>query len=497
MNLHPGVVKAFKRMGADELGIAELMASGDLPSPQRYLNVTLFDIRITGTGVSYRPTLDEYVFRRPEDYLTERFLKRCQGLQVIMNHPEKTLLNGDEFEARSVGSVMIPYIKGDDVWAIVKIYDDEAIDLLLSEQMSTSPAVLLDKDSFKTKIKLKDGAEVSLLVEGKVKLLDHIAICKKGVWDKGGEPEGIEQSNLRGDSVMAEDKVEDKKEDSAAKADDAVAKTMDMCLKGITDAMGKLDSLSGRMDAWDDEKKDAAAKADAAKADAAKADAAKADAAKKDAEDDEEEEDAPAERLAADKKKKDAAKKDAEEEEGKPGEDDEKADAARADAVEVRNLYRKLADQSKRLAELTDLVSKPLPDGLRKDLITAQSRADEVFTKFGAGMQAKPFMAGESVMDYRRRLAGELQKHSKKWEKLNLAKVDDEFFGTVETDIYADSVLAANSPQGMQPGRMTARTRDEGGHKITEYFGNDVHFTDAFTRAPRRIARIKDGRPAI
>jgi hypothetical protein len=485
MNLHPGVVKAFKRLGADELGIAELMVSGDLPSPQRYLNVTLFNIRITGTGVSYRPTLDEYVFRRPEEYLTERFLKRCQGLQVIMNHPEKTLLSGEEFEARSVGSVMLPYIKGDDVWAIVKIYDDEAIELLLSEQMSTSPAVLLDKDAFKTKIRLKGGEEVSLLVEGKARLLDHIAICKKGVWDKGGEPEGIEQANLRGDSVMADEKVEDKKEDSAAKADDAAAKTMDMCLKGIQDAMTKLDSLGGRMDAWDDEKK-----ADAAKADAAKADADKEDEEEKKDDADEEEEEASAERLAADKKKKDSAKKDAEEE-------DEKADAARADSATVKALTRQLELQGKRLAELTDLVSKPLPDGLRRDLITAQSRADEVFTKFGAGMQAKPFMAGESVMDYRRRLAGELQKHSSKWAKLNLAKVDDEFFGTVETEIYADSVVAANSPQGMQPGRMVPRTRDEGGHKITEYFGNGVHYIDAFSRAPRRIQRIKDGRPAI
>lgn len=487
MNLHPGVVKAFQRLGADELGIAELMVSGDLPSPQRYLNVTLFNIRITGTGVSYRPTLDEYVYRRPEEYLTERFLKRCQGLQVIMNHPEKTLLNGDEFEARSVGSVMLPYIKGDDVWAIVKIYDDEAIELLLSEQMSTSPAVLLDKDAFKTKIKLKGGEEVSLLVEGKARLLDHIAICKKGVWDKGGEPEGIEQANLRGDSVMADEKVEDKKEDSAAKADDATAKTMDMCLKGIQDAMTKLDSLGGRMDEWDDEKK---------KSDAAKADADKEDEKKDDAEEEgeEEEESSKAERLAADKKKKDAAKKDSSEE--KSGED-EKADAARADSATVKALTRQLELQGKRLAELTDLVSKPLPDGLRKDLINAQSRADEVFTKFGAGMQAKPFMAGESVMDYRRRLAGELQKHSSKWAKLNLAKVDDEFFGTVETDIYADSILAANSPQGMQPGRMTARTRDESGHKITEYFGNDVHYIDAFSRAPRRVQKIYDGRAAI
>jgi hypothetical protein len=36
---------------------------------------------------------------------------------------------------------------------------------------------------------LEDGSV--LLIEGKPSLLDHVAICELGVWDKGKDPEGI------------------------------------------------------------------------------------------------------------------------------------------------------------------------------------------------------------------------------------------------------------------------------------------------------------------
>jgi hypothetical protein len=84
---------------------------------------------------------------------------------------------------------MIPYIKDDEVWAVAKLYDEAAISMLQKEQMSTSPGVLIGKDSFK--IISDDGKKI--LVEGEPALLDHICLCKLGVWDKGGGPEGVEQ----------------------------------------------------------------------------------------------------------------------------------------------------------------------------------------------------------------------------------------------------------------------------------------------------------------
>ena len=52
--LHPGCRVAIDRLHADELGTARMIADGRLTSPQRYKNVTLWAMRITGTGVAYR-----------------------------------------------------------------------------------------------------------------------------------------------------------------------------------------------------------------------------------------------------------------------------------------------------------------------------------------------------------------------------------------------------------------------------------------------------------
>jgi hypothetical protein len=42
-------------------------------------------------------------------------------------------------------------------------------------------------------IELEDGG--NLLVEGKPSFVDHLAICEKGVWDKGGDASGIRVDN--------------------------------------------------------------------------------------------------------------------------------------------------------------------------------------------------------------------------------------------------------------------------------------------------------------
>ena len=52
------------------------------------------------------------------------------------------------------------------------------------------------------KIRLKSGSK--LLIEGKPKLLDHIAVCFVGVWDKGNAPSGVSTATA-GDLVMADD----------------------------------------------------------------------------------------------------------------------------------------------------------------------------------------------------------------------------------------------------------------------------------------------------
>lgn len=218
--LHPGCRIALDRLSMDELGVARAIARGDLTSPQRYKNVTLWAMRITGTGVAVRRAVkdakgavvrgEEFPFRDPALYLNDDFLARCNGLPVTWYHPKKSVLNSKEFEDRIIGTIMLPFIKGDEVWGIAKVYDDEANAALADGQegedgkrhpLSTSPGVVLsDPNSPSYKMTTEDGS--TLLIEGKPSLVDHVAVCAQGVWDKGGDPVGVANDDLiRADSA--------------------------------------------------------------------------------------------------------------------------------------------------------------------------------------------------------------------------------------------------------------------------------------------------------
>lgn len=180
-----------------ELDVAKAIRDGKLPSPQRVGPMWLFDLRVTGTGASYRPAHDEYVFRPPEHYLNEEFLERCQGLPVIFDHPGQSMLDTDEWRQRSIGSCILPYIPARDdeshltseVWAIARIHDGDAAELMQTSHVSTSPAVSLDAAGDSRTVEMEDGS--TLLIEGKPPYMDHLAVCEAGVWDKGGEPRGV------------------------------------------------------------------------------------------------------------------------------------------------------------------------------------------------------------------------------------------------------------------------------------------------------------------
>lgn len=185
---HPGVYIALSRFEMDELAVAKAIRDGELSSPQAYENLLLIALRITGTGMSYRSAHKEYVWRDASIYMNPEFLERCAGLPVILQHPKKSLLNTEEFRERIVGTIFVPFLKPEvqEVWGIAKILDMEIAEVLKDEVMSTSPAVLCLGD----KVPMPGGE--NMLVEDKPHLLDHLALCPQGVWDKGGPPMGVE-----------------------------------------------------------------------------------------------------------------------------------------------------------------------------------------------------------------------------------------------------------------------------------------------------------------
>jgi|SRR5581483_9721269 len=486
--LHPGTRISLDRIGMDETAVARAIADGRLSSPQRYENVTLFAIRITGTGVAYRNALDEYVYRGPENYLNDDFLARCNGLPVVYLkrngtkkdgfHPAGALLNSDEFAERVVGTIVLPYIAGNEVWGVARIYDDPAASDMEEKQLSTSPAVFFRDVSVNAKVQLEDGS--TLLIEGKPSLLDHVCVCEQGVWDKGGPPTGV-RSESRGDSAMTpEEEAKAKKDAEAAaekeKADaarrDAEEKekaekekadaarrdseTSNKDLKAIADAVG---GLAKRMDAWDEAAKEKQAKKDAKRA--------RRDAEQK-----------TPEQLAADKAKKDAEEKEAKEEK-------EKADAAKADAA----LKADLDGTKKRLEEITAMIPKAVGDAVHFTMIECQARADEVFREFGE--RAPIPQNGETPMIYERRCVRALRKHSPTWAKVTddafgTAFADDASFGVVRDQVYEQAIKTARDPSTVPVGQLREVVkRGDGGHTVREFHGSPRAWMDQFAGATK------------
>lgn len=250
--VHANMATVVARLFADELGIARLMAFSGLASPQKYGAVWLFDMRITGTGAAYRMGDKEFVWRDPSLYCNEDFLARCNGLPVVFEHPEKAVLNSKEYADRNVGSIFLPYLKGDEPWGIAKVYDDETAELMAKIQLSTSPGVVLRPGDLENKVEL-DGGKM-LLIEGRPALIDHLAICAQGVWDKGSDPVGIRLDSIQGACMADEaDREEDKKADAADP------------MQAIADSIA---ALAGRMDAYEAKKSDADEAPEDKKADA-------------------------------------------------------------------------------------------------------------------------------------------------------------------------------------------------------------------------------------
>jgi 8-oxo-dGTP pyrophosphatase MutT (NUDIX family) len=483
--LHPGcrfvlesdAFKAIRKAHMTETDLARAMVAGEYSSPQFFVNMWLFDIRITGTGTSYRSKDEEYVYRPPEEYLNDEFLARCNGLPVIVDHPENSNLNSEEFKKRSVGSVMLPYIKGDEVWAIVRIYDEATATLMSQEQLSTSPNVVFRNPKLENTVVTLDNGEKGL-IEGNPKLLDHIAICEVGVWDKGGPPTGVSTTNVQ-EPEMTEEERKAKADAEAKDALEAKAKA-DAEEKAKADAeeekakadsdkweklMSAVDSLCKRMDSYDGDKNDK--KADAMPGDEMSVADKKADSDGKKADDDAKDKEAEAAKLKAEAKEEEA-----------------KADAAKRESV----LLDRVSQLEKLLVETARLSPKPLGDAEYAAMADAQAKADSVYSAFGKS--ANRPLNGEDLLAYRKRLAAPMKSHSAAWKDVDLSKLDASVFDIAEAAIYADAMGAAVNPAVSPEGGLRAVTRDTGtGHKITTFYGNVGSWMDDF-RAPRMHGEI-------
>ena len=476
--LHPGCRVALQRFNMDETAVARAIAEGALTSPQKFENMWLFALRITGTGTSYRKKLDEYVYRRPENYLTSEFLARCNGLPVVMMHPDGLTLNSKEFGERVIGAITLPYIAGDEVWGIARIYDEKAARMMENEQLSTSPAVIWRDPSVNSRVELENGSK--LLIEGKPSLLDHLAICEFGVWDKGGEPSGV-AADSNGDVNMtdAEKKAaeEQRKAEIQAAVEAAIRVRADDSGTKLDKLLAGIDSINSRMDAFEEREK----VADKARKDAQEKDEAEKKAAADKARKDADEKDEAEKKAAADK-----ARKDADEKAEKEKAEKEKAEKERADAEAAKGS----GDLTKRIAALESALPKALSDADYTALADAQAEADRVFSVHG-GSAPRP-LSGESVIAYQRRCATKLKEHSKTWKDIGLEAVADSAFGPVYNQIRADAYEAGIHPTNVPENTLREIvTVDNTGRRVTSFAGRPSAWMQGFSGNRRRLIGIR------
>lgn len=435
--LHQPFAEMLAQQALNETEVAALIADGTLSSPQFFINMWMFAIRVTGTGVTWRSADQQMAFRNPDDYLTPEFLQRVAGVPLIWLHPEKNKLDSDEFAKRVIGTLTNSWVADNgEVWAIARVYDAEAAEIMATRQLSTSPTVTFSEmqDSI---IKI-DGQP--LLVEGSPVLLDHVAICEQGVWDKLLAPTGVKSDSIPNEA----EKMDEEK----------IVALINKC-------------MDARMAKADSEEADRKAKADAEEA----AKKEKADAEAKEAEEAK-------------------AKADAEEKAAK-----EKADAEakeKADAEEAERMAKEKADSELRqqIADLRSRIPTELSDEERNEVADAQVKADSVFSCFGK--RAPVPLSGEKPLAYRRRLMIQLQEHSPDFKSVDLSSIaDSALLSVAEKTIYADAQKSASLSVG--PGMLREIKRaDATGRQISTFEGDPAATWAPFQSGKRQVTSFNN-----
>lgn len=249
----------------NETELARAIASGEVPSPQQCGGFWLFALRFTGTGTVWREAHQETAFRSPDDYLTPEFLERTRGVPLVADHPDGKGLDGAEFDARTIGTCGYAYIAtpdgiegpfGNEVWTIARVYSDAAVEAMTTYPLSTSPAVIFRKAEAGPSFEMKDGT--SFLIEGVPAIIDHLAVCVAGVFDRGGPPTGIRLDSERTKIMTPEEKAEAEKKaetetaaDRARKDAEFPGEKLDKLLTHLDSVTKMCDGISRRMDAFE------------------------------------------------------------------------------------------------------------------------------------------------------------------------------------------------------------------------------------------------------
>ena len=448
--------------------IAEGIRDGKFASPQKVGSFWLFDLRVTGTDAAYRDYLDEWAYRDPKLWLTDEFVERAASVPIIFGHPDRAGLDSDEYRDRAIGNMVLAYRKGDEVWGVGKIFDEDAALAMQTTHRSTSPGIIPPKGSISRE--LNDGTKV--LDEGLPRILDHLAVCEAGVWDKDGPPTGI-RLDARKEQPVAE-KTKEEIEDAQRRADAEELENFRKADKARKDAEEKDREDRARKDKEESDLK-AIEAAEREKADKAKKDSRKDRHAKHDGDimdcarcDSEEAEEAKQDAgMIAPKTPVDADR----------GTDDIKDAKARIDMLQAR---------------IDALTAQPtVADS--NEIGQAWSRWDPLYQMLGD--QTPHAYPGEKPRAYLRRLADGVRRHTTSFQNYvfhDSQQATD--FRLVADAIYGEALATAKKPAADRRGIVREIVTHPHGKTRTEFVGDSRDMFAPFMH-PMKFVLTKINRP--
>lgn len=314
----------------------------------------------------------------------------------------------------------------------------------------------------------------TLMIEGKPFLLDHLAVCAQGVWDKQGPPSGV-------DATLGADMADEKVPGTEGAEGTPIAKDatcMEPAVKDDSGVDGRVKIVEDKLDrienllvkALGGVKDDAVAVAPP------------------------EDEFIPGEPLP-EASVQDSAFQRPEFRLDEAAEKERKDEEARKDAERAASDARKdaaLKALSDELASVKAALPREISDDERDELSTAEAKADSVYMQFGK--KAPRPMINENPMGYRRRVAKDLQKHSARWKNVPLDGMPAEAFGNIEDEIRKDALTAAKSHDDVPAGRISyvSVTCPDTGRRSRQPRGQIGSWLGQFKNAPNKAVQHKN-----
>ncbi|MDF7674751.1 hypothetical protein PT277_05365 [Acetobacteraceae bacterium ESL0709] len=414
--------------------VARFMADGIFTSPSWFLNGCLFAMRISGTNFAIREgpdgKTDELAFRDPALWTSQRMLEAANGLPVIMQHPETASLTDRSFAEQIVGTVIYPFVRQNELWGIARILNRPLAEELAHHQWSTSPGVITGRVSG---ISLrKNGGFFNY--ENMPFLLDHLAICEQGVWDKGQAPSGIDiDAGLFGNGADYMDDEIDPIADQVISPHHNPDEGVQVKHDDMDDAalVAALDKMTGLKELMASLTKDGKGISDIDLASLAR-------------------------KLFS---VLGGLDKDRKEPDHNPS-DDKNSDTER---------LKQLNDEIEALRQRTT----PLSDDENNEISEITAKADAVAV--ATGTIVPRHIAGETPMAFRRRLAKQFLQFSRTQRGADLSTLSDQNFEIAERQIYADALHYQPAQSSLKPtDPMIRKTMTDPitGQRITRYQGS-------------------------